>query len=506
VGLHLKLLKNSVGCSTRIKVGSLENKIVSISPQKPHAAPLQCNLKPLPMQPRSDDNSFYWKDVSSGGIFKHLLTTFPEVIKKNHTSNNFPFFIFSDHLPPGKNLPQQLREIIPGEADGKNIVLVIKNADKDSRREYWSILHSGVHDIFQWTSEEDLISYVQSIGERNRRVNDVLNSTLVKNNLIGESKIWKNFLRDVIEVAMFSSSFVLMIGESGTGKELLSRLIHTVDSREKKRNLVLLDCTTIVPELSGSEFFGHEKGSYTNAIQSREGAFALANDGTLFLDEVGDLPSNLQSELLRVIQEGTYKRVGSNVWNKTNFRLVCATNKQLYPSTENIRFRHDLYFRISDFEFHVPSLNERADDIPLLAQHFLVESFPDGDYPEFDDSVMEYLVTRVYVGNVRELKQLVKRIALKHVNHSKITIGEIPVQDRPPTDQQQILHTDFYFNTFLRKALLSGYDLREMKNKTMDEAIKIALEMTNGDKQQAAQKLGVTLRALQQFWKKNKLE
>src|SRR4029450_9990071 len=125
----------------------------------------------------------------------------------------------------------------------------------------------------------------------------------------------------------------------------------------------------VVLSLSGSEFFGHEKGAFTGAVAAREGAFAMADGGTLFLDEVGELPPPLQAELLRVIQEGMYKRVGSNVWRRTNFRLLCATNRSLLdPSTEGL-FRRDLYHRIAAWTCHLPSLRERADDIPILARH-----------------------------------------------------------------------------------------------------------------------------------------
>ena len=182
-----------------------------------------------------------------------------------------------------------------------------------------------------------------------------------------------------------------------------------------------MDCTTIVPELSGSEFFGHERGSYTNAVQSREGAFALADKGTLFLDEIGELPLNLQAELLRVIQEGTFQKVGSNNWQKTQFRLICATHRNLRELIDLHNFRQDLFYRISDFEFRVPNLKERIDDIPVLAKHFLREFFDKKDPPEFDTSVLEFLVRREYPGNVRELRQLIHRIALRHANHKKIT-------------------------------------------------------------------------------------
>ena len=122
---------------------------------------------------------------------------------------------------------------------------------------------------------------------------------------------------------------MLVTGESGTGKERVAQLIHELDPRPNKGKLVVLDCSTVVPSLSGSEFFGHEKGAFTGAAAAREGAFELANGGTLFLDEVGELTVALQAELLRVIQEGTFKRVGSNMWRKSTFRLVCATNRDV---------------------------------------------------------------------------------------------------------------------------------------------------------------------------------
>src|SRR5262249_51814424 len=147
--------------------------------------------------------------------------------------------------------------------------------------------------------------------------------------LIGDSPAWRRLVRRIVEVARFTDAAVLITGETGTGKELVARLVHALDPRTTKRKLVLLDCTTIVPPLSGGAFFGHERGASTGATPTRDGAFALADGGTLFLDEVGELPLALQAELLRVVQEGTYKRVGSNEWRETQFRLVCATNREL---------------------------------------------------------------------------------------------------------------------------------------------------------------------------------
>src|SRR5262249_38330331 len=143
--------------------------------------------------------------------------------------------------------------------------------------------------------------------ERWNEVDRMVQSPLVRRNLVGNSPAWIATLREIVEAAAFSDASLLLLGESGTGKEQLSPLVHTLDARLPKGELVILDCTTVVADLSGSEFFGHERGAFTGAAGSREGAFALADGGTLFLDEVGELPPALQAQLLRVVQEGTFK-------------------------------------------------------------------------------------------------------------------------------------------------------------------------------------------------------
>jgi DNA-binding NtrC family response regulator len=212
---------------------------------------------------------------------------------------------------------------------------------------------------------------------------------------------------------------------------------------------------------------------------------------------------SLQAGLLRAIQEHKYKKVGSNTWQQTDFRLVCATHRNLRENIEENKFRQDLFFRISDFEFRVPSLKERPDDIPILSRHFLSEFFAGKEPPEIDDTVMEFLVNRGYVGNVRELRQLITRICLRHVNHKKISPGEIPPEDRnkhPLTSAAS--GNGFNPEVSVKKAILSGASLRDLKNQAMEDAIKAALELSNGDKKSAADKLGITLRAMQQFKKR----
>ena len=260
----------------------------------------------------------------------------------------------------------------------------------------------------------------------------------------------------------------------------------------------VLDCTTVSPELSGSEFFGHERGAFTTAVATREGTFALAEGGTLFLDEVGELPLVLQAELLRVIQERVYKRVGSNIWKQVNFRLICATNRN--PSEEEARgaFRRDLYYRIAGWVCALPNLDARREDIPILTRHFLRQICDTSAVPEPDAAVWDYLMTRDYPGNVRELRQLVNRIASRHVGPGPLTVGDLPPNERIFAAQHMRKEWhDSAFRCAVRRALAMGFGLKEINSQTADVAIQTALEDEGGNLRRAARRLGVTDRALQ---------
>ncbi len=305
---------------------------------------------------------------------------------------------------------QHLQEL--NAKDYKVILINQKNAITDAVK--WSLIQNGANDVIDWTEQESTTDFIYARIKRWGTIEELMQSETAKNKIIGDCNVWKKFLRKVIEVAYFTGNNVLLMGESGTGKELTAELIHAFDQRKDKAELVLLDCTTIAPELSGSEFYGHEKGAFTNAFYTRDGAFALADNGSLFLDELGELPLQMQAGLLRVIHEKTYKRVGSNTWRKTNFRLICATNKTLLTEVSKGCFRKDLYYRIASAVFTLPSLNDRREDIPELVRHFLREELKTIVAPEIDNTVMNYLVNRNYQGNIRELKQLVARMAIRY--------------------------------------------------------------------------------------------
>lgn len=365
----------------------------------------------------------------------------------------------------------------------------------------WQLLASGVADILSWEADRSLAALVEARIIRRRIIDRILASDKISQTIIGSSPAWKYVLRQVIELACFSDSPVLIMGDTGTGKELVARLIHELDRREDKKQLVLLDCSSIVPELSGSEFFGHEKGAFTNAISMREGAFARADGGTLFLDEVGELPLSLQAALLRVVQEGTYKRVGGNNWSRTHFRMIAATNRDLMQEAENKRFRWDLYYRISSCIIRLPPLSERKADIPALTRYFLCKELKLSEAPEIDRYLIHYLQQRTYSGNVRELQQLVRCMAYKYTGKGPLTIGCLPEALYASASCLIDKWQDNGFTDGIRQALADNVGLKEIKRIAGEVAIQIAVEEAGGNLQAAAEQLAVSDRLVQNWWK-----
>jgi transcriptional regulator with GAF, ATPase, and Fis domain len=355
----------------------------------------------------------------------------------------------------------------------------------------WKLLKAGASDVFVWKVTEKQIASVLARLQYWEYARQQLQH--LRQKLIGKSKLWQSTLRQIIDMAATNCP-VLLLGESGTGKELVSKAIHELDQRKDKQELVVVDCTTIVPSLSGSELFGHEKGAFTNAISTRDGAFALAHEGSLFLDELGELPPSLQAELLRVLQEGTYKRVGSNTWRKTCFRLISATNRLLEEEVKKGNFRQDLFFRVSGYTCQLPPLRERREDIPLLVDYFLQQVHKKTQAVE--PEVYQYLSVRDYPGNVRELQQLVSRIAYRHVGEGPFTLGDIPEADRPQLAEDE-LPGKTELTLAVHRLLCAGLGLKELKELVTNIAKGAAIEDKNGNLKQAAEQLGCSERILQ---------
>jgi formate hydrogenlyase transcriptional activator len=229
-----------------------------------------------------------------------------------------------------------------------------------------------------------------------------------------------------VEVVAPTESTVLILGETGTGKELIARAIHAASSRSG-RPFVKLNCAAIPTGLLESELFGHEKGAFTGAIAQRIGRFEVANGGTIFLDEVGEIPLELQTKLLRVLQEREFERLGSTRTLRTDARLIAATNRDLRQMVEQQKFREDLFYRLNVFPIYVPALRERSEDIPLLVNHFVkrfarrmnrtIETIP--------AETMAVLTRYPWPGNIRELQNLIERAVI--LSHGPVL--QVPLQD-----------------------------------------------------------------------------
>jgi transcriptional regulator with GAF, ATPase, and Fis domain len=360
----------------------------------------------------------------------------------------------------------------------------------------WALLRAGASDAFGWGEGACPWERVARRIERWSIVDDLAQKAAGSRGIVGHAGSFRSTIRQLVEVARFSDASVLITGETGTGKELAARLIHDLDSRQKKGNFVVVDCTNIVPELSGSEFFGHDRGAFTGASSARDGAIALADGGTLFLDEVGDLPLPLQAELLRVLQERTYKRVGSNVWHSVQFRLVCATHRDLYDEQGRGRFRSDLYYRLSDWTFRLPALRERVEDVIPLMEHFLRVFLHGRADPELDRGVREHLLSRPFPGNIRELRQLAFRVACRFVGPGPVTVGDLGPEEIASRDDDSTWDGTPFVQV-IQRALAAGAPLKEIGKAAEDTAVRLAVTGEDGNLQRAARKLGVTDRALQ---------
>ena len=228
-------------------------------------------------------------------------------------------------------------------------------------------------------------------------------------NIVGGSGALRGVL-DLVRIVAPTDSTALIEGETGTGKELIARAIHGHSSR-RDRAFVKLNCAAIPSGLLESELFGHEKGAFTSAIASRVGRFEAADRGTLFLDEVGDIPLELQAKLLRVLQEGEFERLGGTQTQWVDVRLVAATNRDLTDMVSKKRFRSDLYYRLNVFPISVPPLRNRPEDIPLLVNHF-VRTFAGQMGKQIDEvsgQAMQAIVSHPWPGNIRELQNLIER-------------------------------------------------------------------------------------------------
>ena len=304
--------------------------------------------------------------------------------------------------------PESVSLMISGHADIETAVSCLKNGAYDFISKPIDI-NRLITSVKNALEKKDLQNTKNSLIKENTQLKKKISK---KYQMIGESPALKN-IQSMIEKVAPSDARVLITGSNGSGKELVAHAIHSLSERSKNP-IVEVNCAAIPSELIESELFGHVKGSFTGAIKDKQGKFEQANGGTLFLDEIGDMSLVAQAKVLRALQENKVSPVGSDKEIKVDVRVLAATNKDLKKEMEAGKFREDLYHRLSVIEIHVPSLDERKDDIPILVKHFakLISEEQGTSVKEFDNKAIKTLQNFSWTGNIRELRNVVERLII----------------------------------------------------------------------------------------------
>jgi DNA-binding NtrC family response regulator len=322
---------------------------------------------------------------------------------------------------------------------------------------------------------------IRSLRDENRQLKEELGRKYQWDNIVGRSTAMQQIFATILRVAPTRAT-VLLAGESGVGKDLIARAIH-FHSPRKDRPFVKINCTAIPENLMESELFGYEKGAFTGAAISKPGKFEQADTGTVMLDEIGDVPANIQVKLLRVLQEREFERLGSNKTQHIDVRVVAATNRDLRAALEDGTFREDLYYRLNVVPIEIPPLRERKEDIPYLAHHFVEKLGAEmgGSVTGVTDAAIDKLMQYSWPGNVRELENVIERSIV-------MALG------------QKLDANDIRLDMNLRPRHVVGGEPVLPEGMSLDsfeqELIKNTLKKADGNKSQAARMLGITRNAL----------
>ncbi len=378
----------------------------------------------------------FLKELGSGGMFIQTAANGAEA-RELCTAHHFDIVVLDVCLP---------------DMDGLKLLSEIKNTDPDLElimiTGYGTIpdaveaIRLGAYDYITKPFELERVEFViEKAFERARlqKENKLFKRQWQesdKNLLVGQSE-WINSIRTLINKVAPSEVPVLITGESGTGKDVVARELHNRSSRSNEP-LIIKNCGTLQKELARSELFGHCKGAFTGADQHQEGLLELAHRGSMFLDEIGDLPLEVQSAFLRVLENQTYRKVGSKKECQVNIRFLFATNRNLLQEVQEGKFNEALYHRINVVNIHMPKLKERKQDIPLLVEHFLTKLRPERKF-SLSDRAMKILMDYDWPGNVRELKNILERSTIISENEV-ITEQDLPAE-LISQEQSPIAHT-----------------------------------------------------------------
>ncbi len=348
-------------------------------------------------------------------------------------------------------------------------------------------MKSGAYDYINKPFKIDEIRLIVEKALEKKRLSEEVSllrkrvkTTYRLENIIGQSPQMQELFRLIPKVAQ-SSSNVLIIGESGSGKELVAAALHNLSNR-KDRNLVAINCAAFPEGLLESELFGHMRGSFTGAVHNKQGLFEIADSGSLFLDEIGEMPINLQAKLLRVLEHGSFRRVGGTTDIKVDVRVISATNKDIKAEIASGRFREDLYYRLNVVPIHIPPLRERKEDIPLLVEHFL--SKISNQPRKISSGAMRMFLGFPWKGNVRELENVIERTVLL-TEKEEITPADLPNEILGyTTDTKEI-----------PELTEAGIDIDAIIGDIEKKYLLKALEKSGGVKKEAAKLLNLSFRS-----------
>ncbi|MCP4634363.1 MAG: sigma-54-dependent Fis family transcriptional regulator [candidate division Zixibacteria bacterium] len=381
-----------------------------------------------------------------------------------------------------KKLDNQLDVImLSGHGDTHNIVESIRRGASEFINKPFDVKEVEIH--------------IQNVLEKNRlrreliQVKSELKAKSQYDNLVGDS-VGIIEVRSIIEQVADSELTVLIRGESGTGKEIIARMIHALSARSDK-SLIKVNCAAIPRDLLEAELFGYEKGAFTGAHKTKPGRFEVASKGTMFLDEIGDMPMELQSKLLQVLEQREFVRVGGIQNIKVDVRIVCATNQNLEDAIREGRFRDDLFYRLNEITIKSPPLRERPEDVPLLVDHFLkrYNVLYGKDVKSISFDATKTLMEHNWPGNVRQLENLVKQVVVRNdetIIFSSLDSSDVNIAQRRPfeTDDQGEK------NYSLKKRVAQAIEFEEKA------LIKEVLNKTNWNRRKAAEMLSISYRSL----------
>ncbi|MBE8162691.1 MAG: sigma-54-dependent Fis family transcriptional regulator [Bdellovibrionaceae bacterium] len=408
--------------------------------------------------------------------YKIVATSTYKEAKENYTKTHFDLALVDLFLPDNDGFQ------ILSDLQNTNTLSIMLSGHADIDAAIESTKRGAFHFIKKPFHLKELLSLVdKAINQIDLKTENTKLTASLKNNsipIIGNSPQILQILELAKKLSEVNTT-TLITGKNGTGKELIARYIHNPENL-KAKNFYAINCASLPPDLLESNLFGHAKGSFTGADRDRKGLFELATGGTLLLDEIGDMPLNLQVKLLRVLQEKEFSPLGSNKKIKTNLRILTATHINLKTAIKQKKFREDLYYRLNVVPIHISSLKKRTSDIPLLVHYFLTKFAKQYDKPktEIHISVIKQLMTHHWPGNIRELENLIERLVVLQ-NTSVILLKHLP---------SEYLNKNEYCSIKINMPK-EGLDLKNHILHYETQWIIQALKMTEGNKNQAAKLL-----------------